>query len=396
MKKGICLGVIIVCLSALIYVYNPMDNKEKYNLVDKEHLSSGVVHKGIKGVVDFVYDEEENLYIAYKDKIQFINKKGYSKNIFKNKKMDIKSLEYSNGKLYFSSFCSIYEYDLVKNINKEIVKNLPNKGDYNESLLKIKDNYMYISVGAATNSGVVGEDNKWLKDYPENCDISPNDISLKGDVFNNTGAFVAYDKKNEKGEIIKGVTPGNSSVLIYNLETNAMETYAWGIRNIKGMDFNSEEKLIASVGGIEDRGARPLKNDVDYIYSLKKNVWYGFPDYSGGDPVNSPRFQDDNSKTQEFILDKHPNYNPPSPIYQHDSIDSLSCLAIDKNGYVGEKDDIYFYDYKGKTLLKCNKENIITEELNVSEGEITKIKIFKDNIYILDKKSGIIYKIGKK
>ncbi|MEG2353509.1 MAG: hypothetical protein RSB70_02580 [Clostridium sp.] len=398
MKERIGIVFTIVVFAVYIYFYKPIVRENNLKVIDEENISAEIVHRGFIGAVDFVYDDEENLYIAYKDRIQFVNNKGYSKTVFKDKNLEIASLEYSKDKLYFSSACSIYEYDINEKIQKEIIKNLPNKGDYKESIIEWKNNYLYISIGSATNSGVVGDDNKWNKEQVKNCDVSPKDIKLKGTNFqgHSTGAFVPYKNKNIKGAIIKGNTPGNSSILIYNLNTKAMETYAWGIRNIKGMDFNSEEKLIVSVGGMEDRGLRPIKNDVDYLYDIKKNEWYGFPDYTGGDPVNSPRFQKEDSQIQNFILEEHPNYNPPAPIYQHESLNSISKLVVDKNGVLGETDSIYFYDEKENKILKYTKNNILIDIIEFSEVKVSNIKIFKEFVYILDKKLGIIYRLSRK
>ncbi|MCS4474055.1 hypothetical protein JQ031_14670 [Clostridium botulinum] len=51
---------------------------------------------------------------------------------------------------------------------------MPNVGDYNKSLILINDDYLYLTVGAATNSAVVGKDNKWLSSSPFFCDVSPS------------------------------------------------------------------------------------------------------------------------------------------------------------------------------------------------------------------------------
>ena len=41
-----------------------------------------------------------------------------------------------------------------------------------------------------------------------------------------------------------------------------------------------------------DTTVRGIKNDRDYIYEINGDRWYGWPDYSGGDPITSPRFTD--------------------------------------------------------------------------------------------------------
>lgn len=76
--------------------------------------------------------------------------------------------------------------------------------------------------------------------------------------------------------------PGNASLIKLTLSNNNIETFAWGLRNINGMNVNSEGKIFAVVGGMEDRGLRPVKGDYDYIYEIQEGKWYGWPDYSGG------------------------------------------------------------------------------------------------------------------
>ena len=189
--------------------------------------------------------------------------------------------------------------------------------------------------------------------------------------------------------------PGNSSIIIYNLKTGAEGNFAWGIRNMKGIDFNSEGKILVTVGGMEDRGLRPVKGDSDYIYQIKKNAWYGFPDYAGGDPISSPKFKGINNNTIPFILDQHPTTNPPAPIYQHNSVDSLVSLAVDKKGMIGDKDCIYFYEKNDNSIYSLNKINALKEKINFGNGTYISSMKFFNNLIVLDSKSGYLISIEK-
>ena len=80
----------------------------------------------------------------------------------------------------------------------------------------------------------------------------------------------------------------NASILRYDLNSKEFITYATGIRNVEGLAVNSIGKLTAIVGGMEDNGVRSVKDDVDYIYDIKEKAWYGWPDFSGGDPMFQP------------------------------------------------------------------------------------------------------------
>lgn len=364
--------------------------------LNNSKLKYSVKHKGLKGAVDFTVDDKGNYYICYKDKIQFIDDKGKSYNILENADFNITSVDYSKDILYFASKTKVYKFNLKNKKTSVLVDNIPNLGDYNKSLVKIKEDELYITIGAATNSGVVGEDNKWAREYPFFCDLSPNKIMLSGQNFNkNTaGAFNTKNTKSMRGQIIPKHFPGNSSIIVYNIKNNKAKTYAWGIRNFKGIDFNKKGNLIISTTGMENRGYRPVKMDLDYIYKVKKGVWYGFPDYSGGDPINSPRFKGKNNTVINFVLDKHPSTNPPAPLYQHKKLNSLGSLAVDKEGKILEPDTIVFYDKESKNIYSLDKLGILNKEGNLSKGNIKSIKIIKNNITMLDNDRGYIYIIN--
>ncbi|WP_342590165.1 hypothetical protein [Clostridium muellerianum] len=388
-----CMILIIFVLKK--YYYKDYDFKN-LNMNIKE-LKYSIEYKGLKSAVDFTLDEQGNYYIAYKDKVQIIKDSGKSYYLFKSNDLNINSIEYFNNKLYFSSDTKIYCYDINNNKIFDIVRDIPNYGDYKNSIIRIKGNYIYITVGAATNSGVIGEDNKWVKENPYAHDISPKDITLKGLNFGEfkTGAYQSYKTKSLEGQIIPQHFPGNSSVLIYNLNTGNIETMAWGIRNITGMDFTSDGKLIAAVGGMENRGLRPIKGDTDYIYEIKKKNWYGWPDYSGGDPVTSPKFKGKSSSTIQFVLENHPTTNPPAPIYQHKTVSSIKSLAVDNNEVLGIKNAMYFYDIINKELCRFNGTGSIKDNIKFNKGDVCSLKFNKKGLLILDQKEGYLYSIEK-
>lgn len=399
MKK--ILGVIVIVI-VMAFSVSVLANKfyKSYKIdISEEGKEASVKFKGLTSAKDFVEDDKGNFYIAFSNRIQFVNSIGKSYNIFKDNNLNIDNIEYYDGKIYYTSKSGIYYYDLQNRDQEEIINNLPNLGDYKHIEIKIYNGYLYASIGAATNSGVVGSDNAWVKDNPFYHDITPKSITLKGQNFGNnrTGAFEPSNTNSFKGQIVPEHFPGNASVVIYNLKTNASETYAYGIRNISGMDFNSEGKLIADVGGMEDRGLRPIKGDSDYIYSIEKGKWYGWPDYSGGDPVDSPKFKGVNNTKVGFILDKHPTTNPPAPLYQHKSLSSLGALAVDSKGLFNEKDDIYFYDSKDNSIYFINNKNIFTKLMDFSKNShISSMKFTNTGLIVLDSKEGYLISVANK
>lgn len=356
-------------------------------------------YKGLENTRDFAVDENGTFFIASKNSIQSITSEGNSTVILKNNNLNINSMDYKNGKLYFSSDKTIYCYDVKTKDLEAIIKDLPNMGDYRDSIVRIQGNILYVTLGAATNSGVVGQDNTWLKDNRFFFDMTPQDITLKGINFQNntTGAFNIYGTKSINGQIVPAHFPGNASVIYYNLFNKKRDTYCWGVRNVKGMDFDSEGKLVASIGGMEDRGLRPVKGDYDYIYELKKNTWYGWPDYSGGDPINSPRFKSGGNRRNTFILDNHPSTNPPAPLYQHKTLNTLESIAVDAKGVIGQKNYIYFYDSESNKIYRYYKSGMMTEIADFnSGGRVRDIKFVGKNLVILDSKRGTIYTMYKK
>lgn len=382
--------IIIVIITSIIIQYHKVSIVKK----DNNRIEYLIKYKGLQDAVDFSVDEEYNYYIAYTNRVEVISKFGKSYTLFKNNNFNISSIEYYKGNLYFSSKSDVFNFNLKTKEQRLLVSNIPNFGDYSDVLLKVMDDNIYISIGAATNSGIVGEDNKWLTENPYFHDISPIEIILKGKSFGEekTGAFLPYKTKNSKSQVVSAHFPGNSSIIIYNLNNSKMETYASGLRNVKAMDFTSEKKLVGIVGGMEDRGLRPIKGDNDYIYEIVKNSWYGWPDYSGGDPVNSPKFKGGNNERVEFILEKHPTNSPPAPVYQHKSLNSISTISIDKEGVLGKKDCIFFYDNKDNTIYELDNGNILKDRFVLDKfADLGKMVFSNNQLVILEKSTGCIY-----
>lgn len=396
MKKVIKISIIILFFICIAISFKKYFIKDYSMNLKDNNLEVDLRYRGLKKAVDFAMDDEENCYIAYKSKIQFIDNKGKSYNVFSDKNMNINSMEYYKGKLYFSSYNSVYSYDIQKKKREEIISGLPNFGDHKNSLVKVNGDYLYITIGSATNSGVVGLDNSWVKNHPFSHDISPYKITLRGINFDEgkTGAFVNYGTRNIDGQIIPGHFPGNASVIMYNLQNGAAGTYVWGIRNVNGIDFDSKGRMIASIGGMENRGLRAVKGDTDYIYVLKYKNWYGWPDYSGGDPISSPRFKDGNNRNIPFILDNHPTTNPEAPLYTHKNLGTLKSLAVDKSGLLGDVDSIYFYDDSERMIYSLNNKGVLSKKVEFnSNSKISSIKYAKNQILILDSNLGNMYNL---
>ena len=177
------------------------------------------------------------------------------------------------------------------------------------------------------------------------------------------------------------------------LNSNEFITYATGIRNVEGLAVNSIGKLTAIVGGMEDSGVRAVKDDVDYIYDIKERAWYGWPDFSGGDPITSPRFSDGTNKLS-FVIANHPTEVTLGPRYQHDKVSALNGLTIDYEGKCFPKDTVIFADNVENYIYVLTENDTSKAILALDkESHIEKIKYNAANIYILDSKGGCLYKI---
>src|SRR5205085_6525834 len=121
------------------------------------------------------------------------------------------------------------------------------------------------SIGTATNSGVVGEDNYnfgWLKRHPNFHDIPAQDIKLNGQNFTtadplhggkaSTGAYLPFGTSSHPGQIIKGQIPCTGG--IFRMATagattqpsSRVELVAWGLRNPFGLAIAPDGKLYST------------------------------------------------------------------------------------------------------------------------------------------------------
>ncbi|ADL51376.1 hypothetical protein [Clostridium cellulovorans] len=356
--------------------------------INDNNLYWSIQYKGLEGARDFVSDNQGNFYVAFKDKILLISNKGDTKYIVKSKKYDISTLSWSHDNVFFISQKFLYKIDVKNKKITELMKDLPVSYAH-KPIMRLYNDKLYIAIGSSTNSGVA--------EKGEKQDILPYTITSKGKIFGEakTGAFMSYGENVEEGSKIKGKGIGNASVLIYDLKKNSYNTMAWGIRSVEGMEFNSMGNLIAAVSGMENKGLRPIKGDNDYIYIIRDGSWYGWPDYSGGDPVESPRFLGIDDTRVAFVMDNHPTTNPPAPMYIHKYLSSIKMLTVDKDGYLGKKDFIYFFDSTAKKIYTLNKKGAVTEfaKLGIA-SDIASMKFIDEKLYLLDRKNGNVISIG--
>lgn len=381
--KFLLVSIIVVTIAFGIF---KVTNKYDLDILNK-NIDWSISLKGCEGAKSFAFDEEGNLYLAFEDTIRVLNKDGNDELIIRESKFNILDILYYNKKLYIATDNRILEYNLDAKSYKELITDIPNNGMNKKVNLLLNNDKLYFSVGSNTNSGVVNSKG-------EAFDIATSPWILTGNNYGDgkTGAFSPYSVSNELGEKVESQKIGNAAILSYDIRTEEVKLYAHGIRNINGWDTDNEGKIKAIVGGMEDLPPRNIKDDKDYIYNLQEENWYGWPDYSGGDPITSPRFTD--SVRQEFLIKNHPDKNPSAPIYQDNDVSSLQGLAIDKDGICFEKNTIVFGNNKKGFIYALSKDGVARDLVDLGDkSKIEKIIFYKDSFYILDSKLGCLYNL---
>lgn len=213
-----------------------------------------------------------------------------------------------------------------------ILDNLPGMGNYHTNMVVPgPDGKLYFSQGVLTNLGVIGLDAYqlgWLGHLPHNCDKPGYSITLKGQTFETpdplspekdrkayTGAFAEFGKAHAPGTKIEALLPCTAAIMRCNPDGSELELVAWGIRNAYGLGFLPDGRLIATDQGSDDRGSRPIGHVPELMFEVKKDAWYGWPDFIGGIPVTDERFIPSRGPALEFLLSNHSELpDPEKPV----------------------------------------------------------------------------------
>ena len=277
-----------------------------------------------------------------------------------------------------------------------LISNLPSIGDHHTNGPVIKDGYIYFGEGTATNSAIVGEDNKefgWLLRRKDFHDIPCRDIILKGQNYTtrnvldssntdvSTGAFSSYGVSTSSGQVIKGMVPCNGAIMRIPLTGGNAELVAWGFRNPFGLAFSPAGKLFVTENGYDDRGSRPVWGTGDVLWEIKQDTWYGWPDFSAGKPIsNDEEFKVPGKDYVKPVLQSYPN-TPPKPIAifgVHSSADGIDFSRTDAFGYNGEAFVAEFGDMSPKTgkvlypvgfkVVRVDVNNGVIKDFAVNKG----------------------------
>lgn len=240
----------------------------------------------------------------------------------------------------------------------DILSGLPSWGDHhNNRVVFGPDGKMYFGQGTATNSGVVGEDNGWVSDYPFFHDYPGCGIKLKGFNFITqnfqseaasdmvcTGAYQPFGVPGRPGEMVRGITRASGSILRANPDGSCLELVAWGLRNPFRIRFDSAGRLFAANHGMDVRGSRPVANSPDEFQLIRYGAWYGWPDYTGGKPVTLPEFKPEGRPQPEFLLAEHP-MRPPVPLASFAPHSAIMGFDFNRSTVFGPSGNAFIAEY---------------------------------------------------
>lgn len=303
-------------------------------------------------------------------------------------------INYLNGNIYVShrGFITIVKPDGTK---QNILSGLPSLGDHhNNQVIFGRDGKMYFGQGTATNSGVVGLDNGWIKNHPFFHDYPGDDIILNGENFitkniqtaspndyASTGAYSPFGIPSKPYEIVKGIVRASGSILRANPDGSNLQLIAWGLRNPFRLKFDRFNRLFSTNHGSDVRGSRPINNSPDEFQIIKPRFWYGWPDYTGGLPVTLSRFKAEGKPQPKFLIADHPMI-PPKPFAIFTPHSAIMGFDFNYNSDFGSYGDAYIAEYGseapettgGKPLPGVGHR---ISRINIQTGKITNFAINK-------------------
>ena len=274
-----------------------------------------------------------------------------------------------------------------------LISGLPSVGDHHTNGPAIgPDGWIYFGQGTATNSGVVGQDNLefgWLKRKPQFHDVPGEDIVLTGANFASrnvltgegtveTGAFLPFGTPSTPGQVIKGQVPCTGCVMRIPSGGGRPQLVAWGFRNPFGLAFSPTGKLYVTDNGYDDRGSRPVWGTPDVLWEVRRGEWYGWPDYTGNEPLTKEDFKPPGKPAPQLLLSNQ--RPPPAPVAKlgvHSSANSFDFSRSSSFGHVGEAFIALFGDQAPKTGKVTNPVGFKVVRVNVQTGAVEDFAVNK-------------------
>lgn len=350
---------IIIYLLIGLGAYGIFRLSDKYQLnILKSNIECTIITRGCtKGNALAVNNKA--IYIAEKNRIKEINKEGKEKVVYSGTEA-IEDMVIKEDVIYILSGKKLIKFNIKNNQEEEILlSNIALGGnDINRKLL-LNNNKLLISISALTNSGI----------------------------FQN-GAYEYTLKENNNGI-------NNGCIYEFNIDNYDLEVFASGIRGVTGMDCNNKGEVFAIFSGMKNEGNRPINRDKDYIYKIEKGKWYGFPDFSGGDYINSPRFAGDELVTP--IIENPITKVIDKPLFVDSFLDNLKELGIDKDGILLPENSMIYWDQEKKAIMGFIDNTYNLEVLRVTDKSNIKDIIYTgEEFLLLDSGVGCVFRLHNK
>ncbi|MDL2718898.1 MAG: hypothetical protein PT977_14210 [Acidobacteriota bacterium] len=207
-----------------------------------------------------------------------------------------------------------------------VLRGIPARGDHwINYLLFDREGNLWFGVGSATNSGVVSShdpvNGKWIKKRPDAHDIACRDLVLTGQVFTDADALASEKGARARTGVYQSYRHAEATRIpaepsctgaLYRLApgSRSPELFAWGFRNPVALAEASDGTILVGMHGADIRGTRPVMDDPDAVYRLRKGAWYGWPDFAADLlPITDakhrppPNFLSDGRTALSFVLD---------------------------------------------------------------------------------------------
>lgn len=322
-----------------------------------------VFAQGLNTPVSLAFDNDGNIIIGESGiidgnpRVERLNRDGTYELVAEGFNFPLTGICYHEGDIYVSH-AGVVTVIRDDGTRSDLITGLPSIGDYkNYQIIFGPDGKMYFGQGAATNSGVVGLDNLWAAERPFFHDLVAEDIILVGQNFITpnfltynptdyafTGAFRPFGTPNKPNTIIPANLRPTSCIFRAEPDGSHLEVYAWGIRNPVRVKFDRFGRLYVANRGFDNRGSRPVNNSPDEFLHVSQGEWYGFPDYTAGEPVTDPRFRPDIGPQPEFLLASHPTI-PTRPLSIFEPHSSVSGFDFNYNPEFGPYGDVYLAEF---------------------------------------------------
>lgn len=374
----------------------PQENYERYlnpnDIMLPRGYTAEVFAYGLETPISIVFTENGDLLIgdsgirSGSGKVIRLSRNGYQ-TIADGFVPPLTGINYMDGEIYVSHRGKITVIH-PDGSTEDILSGLPSFGDHhNNKVVFGPDGKMYFGQGTATNSGVVGLDNQWLKLNPFFHDYPGSDITLAGynyptqnilagaDEVVYTGAFSPFGiPTTDRDEVVNGIVKASGSILRANPDGTELEQIAWGLRNPFRLEFDQYNRLFAANHGADVRGSRPIANCLDEFQLIVPGAWYGWPDFSGGKPVTLPEFQPQDGPKPVFLLSNHPAVTQPFTVFEpHSAVMGFDFNYSPNFGPIG---DVFIAEYGSEAPETTGGQPLPgvghrVSRINMQTGEVT-------------------------